>query len=142
MEGLGSDHPENENHYCRQLCQVFASGCMGSPWNTFTSGMPLRSEIPTSTCARKTSMTNSRKHHTLAGMEGTCRQVPGMRARRARAGGGMTRAIKEKICTQRALSTLVFGNVDLSCRSCLWNMYNVCERCLLITKTLESPQSL
>jgi len=40
--------------------------------------------------------------------QGTCRQVLGMRARRAHAGRGMTRARKEKIRTQR-------GFVDVDC---------------------------
>ena len=35
--------------------------------------------------------------------QGRCRQVPGMRARRAHAGGGMARASTEKICAHKGL---------------------------------------
>jgi len=55
-------------------------------------------------CARKTSMANTRKRErTRRHGQGTCRQVSGMRARRARAGMGMTRASKEMIRIHRGL---------------------------------------
>jgi len=55
----------------------------------------------------------------------TCRQVQGIHARRARAGGGIARASVEKILAHKTnWSTLVFGDVDLCCRLCSWNMHH------------------
>jgi len=65
-EGLGSDHLENET-----TTVTNSTGCsrrgMGAPLNTLTSGMSLRSRIPTSTVCKKTSMANMCKHNALAG---------------------------------------------------------------------------
>jgi len=86
------------------------AGCshpyMGAPWNTLASGMSIHSSlrIPTSTVCKE----NKHDKHAQTGYtrihgQGTCRQVPGMRARRARAGGGTARTSKEKIRTHKGL---------------------------------------
>jgi len=63
--------------------------------------------------------------------QGTCRQVPGMSARRARTPGARKQGTDTR--TQRALSTLGFVNVglcqrQLCCRLCLWNMHTAQDK--------------
>jgi len=59
--------------------------------------------------------------------KGTCRCWHGARQQRK-----YTR-------TQRALSTLVFGNVDLCCRLCLWNMHNAQSKPRAVGRYVDHP---
>jgi len=114
-EGLGSDHLENET-----TTVTNSTGCsrrgMGAPLNTLTSGMSLRSRIPTSTVCKKTSMENTHKQSPRAGMgkarAGRCQacQHEG-HAHLARASKEQIRA-HEGLCQRWALSTLGFVNVN------------------------------
>jgi len=77
-------------------------------------------------CAKKTSMANTRKQHALADMgtarAGRCRACAHEGHVQERA--WRTQARKKDTRTQRAFSTLVFGDIDLCYRLCLWNMHN------------------
>ena len=67
--------------------------CMGASLNTLASAMSLRSRIPTSTvCKENKRGKHAQTHCTRRHGQSTCRQVPDMRARRARASRGVARA--------------------------------------------------
>ena len=77
----------------------------------------------------------TRKHE-----QGRCRQVPGMHARRARAGGGMARACKEKIrshkglCLRWSLATSICV-VGCDCGTCIMHRAQHAQGdCMWITR--------
>ena len=88
------------------------------PLNTLASAMLLHNRIPTSTvCKDNTHGKHAQTERTRRHGQGTCRQGPGMRGRRARTGKGMVRASKQQIhahrqlCRFRAMSTLILLQV-------------------------------
>jgi len=136
-EGLGSDHPENETTTVTKSAGC-SRQCMGAPLNTLTSGMSLRSRIPTSTvCKENKHGKHAQTERTRRHGQGMYMQVPGMRARRARTHGARKQGIDTR--TQRGLSTSGFVNVNCVvgcvCGTCTLHRTNHAQvDCMWITR--------
>ena len=86
---------------------------------TIASGTSVRSRIPTSTvCKESKHGKHAQTQRTRMHEQGTCRQVPGMRARKTRA-CALPRASHEKIRAQRD-----FVDVDCVAGCVCVNMHN------------------
>ena len=102
-EGWGSDHLEKETTIVPSPAGC-SCWCISTPFNTLASGMSIRSTTPTLTvCKENKHGKHAQTQRTRRHEEGSCRQVPSMRARRARAGRGIARSSKEKTRAHKGL---------------------------------------